>query len=215
MAKKNHTARPAQAIHAAATPTPASERTIFDELGMTPEEVREDLIAQGMDLDAEVEKMRKTILSLSNKYAPKAAAEKRQEMAPFLRSFPMREEAVAAGAPNWIGAANAPARANLLQILGHGAPEDLAWVDVKGRSMCDVGIRDDDTLLVDLRVEPKHGDIVIAHLAGLGQVVKRLVVEPGQKPMLVSENPDFKPIVIEDWSDLQIQGVVVARIGLF
>lgn len=84
---------------------------------------------------------------------------------------------------------------------------------VSGWSMRDSSIKDGDLVLVDPKAEIKDGDIVLAHVAGHGQVVKRLRLPLGENAILESANPDFKPIVISEPSDLRIHGKVLWRAG--
>ena len=84
---------------------------------------------------------------------------------------------------------------------------------VSGWSMRDSSIKDGDLVLVDPKAEVKDGDIVLANVAGHGQVVKRLRLSDGENAILESANPDFKPIVVTEPSDLRIHGKVLWRAG--
>jgi DNA polymerase V len=72
--------------------------------------------------------------------------------------------------------------------------------------MTDVGIFPDDLLVVDRIAEPASGDIVIAIVDG-EFTVKRLF-HNGHRIELRAENPDYQPIPLGDFSDVQIWGVV-------
>ncbi len=72
--------------------------------------------------------------------------------------------------------------------------------------MIKAGIHHDDILVVDRSLEPRHGKIVIAAVEGQ-LTVKRLNRGKG-KTMLMPENDDYPPIVIDDDNDMTIWGVV-------
>jgi len=86
---------------------------------------------------------------------------------------------------------------------------------VRGASMKDAGILDGDLLAVHRSAEARSGQIVVARLGGPGGdevTVKRLKRRGGQV-LLVAENPEFAPIVVESGRDaLVIEGIGV---GLF
>ena len=89
----------------------------------------------------------------------------------------------------------------------------LVAARVSGWSMKDDRIADGDTVLVDTRRVAKDGDIVLAHVAGRGQMVKRLRLTEFGGVSLASANAEFAPIVLDDPSSLTIHGVVVGRAG--
>jgi len=86
---------------------------------------------------------------------------------------------------------------------------------VRGDSMKGAGILDGDLLAVHRSAEARSGQIVVARLGGPGGdevTVKRLKRRGGQV-LLVAENPEFAPIVVEGGRDaLVIEGIGV---GLF
>ena len=77
---------------------------------------------------------------------------------------------------------------------------------VKGVSMIDVGIYDDDVLIVDRSITPAHNHIVLA-IIDEEFTVKRLF-KRGQDIRLVAENANFSPIVLVEGQELRIWGVV-------
>ena len=79
-------------------------------------------------------------------------------------------------------------------------------VKASGDSMVNAHIQDGDMLVVNKSIEPMHGKIVIAAVAG-ELTVKRLVIMP-EKIQLVAENSNYSPIEIEDENSLEILGVV-------
>ena len=79
--------------------------------------------------------------------------------------------------------------------------------------MRDASIKDGDLVLIDRSRQARDGDLVLAFLAGQGQMVKRLRLLGDRGAMLESANPDFAPIHVPDAAALTIHGVVVARAG--
>ena len=81
---------------------------------------------------------------------------------------------------------------------------------VRGMSMRDVGIMDGDLLAVKQAREAQNGQIVVARL-GDEVTVKRFhrnqhLIE------LLSENPDFKPIVVHPGEPFELEGLAVGLI---
>jgi repressor LexA len=81
---------------------------------------------------------------------------------------------------------------------------------VRGMSMRDAGIMDGDLLAVKQGKEAKNGQIVVARL-GDEVTVKRFhrnhnLIE------LLSENPDFKPIVVQPGEAFELEGLAVGLI---
>lgn len=190
---------------------PGKQSELHKLLGMTDAELRQELIDEGIDPDAEIAAMRRLGRVMAAKFAPQIEREAALPRAAG-KTFPLFAEAVAAGAPAWAEGATPADEVSLLDVLSKGTSEDTMWARVSGWSMRDEGINDGDLVLVDVKTEPKDGDIVLAHLAGEGQVVKRLRKRRG-KLTLESANPDFAPIPVNDPSTLRIHGVVVGRAG--
>ncbi|MEC8740636.1 MAG: transcriptional repressor LexA [Pseudomonadota bacterium] len=68
---------------------------------------------------------------------------------------------------------------------------------VKGTSMIDVGIYEDDLLAVHKTDQARNGDIVVARVDD-EVTVKRLETSRSKhKVTLIAENPDFDPIVVD------------------
>ncbi len=84
---------------------------------------------------------------------------------------------------------------------------------VKGTSMIDIGIYEDDLLAVHKTNQARNGDIVVARLDD-EVTVKRL--ETGRskyKLNLLPENPDFEPIEVDTrTTDFAIEGISVGVI---
>lgn len=183
------------------------------ELGMTPEEVHQSYIDDGIDPEAVVAQMRRLGAVLAAKYAPQIEREERARNPNFTAPLPLFRESVAAGPAAWAEPAGvAPSGASLVDVMTAGKPEDTILAKVCGWSMRDEGIKDGDYVMVNVKLEPNDGDIVLAHIAGEGQVVKRLR-KKGDAIVLESANPDFADIVVKDPATLRIHGVVVGRAG--
>lgn len=92
-------------------------------------------------------------------------------------------------------------------------PTATFFVRVSGDSMEGAKIFDGDVLVVDRSVEPKHGSIVVAAVYG-ELVVKRLQKERSGLA-LISENEEYKPILIDDTEGCFIWGVVTGSARVF
>ncbi|GGI16480.1 LexA family protein [Oxalicibacterium faecigallinarum] len=79
---------------------------------------------------------------------------------------------------------------------------------VAGWSMRDAGIEEDDILVVDRSIGPRHGHIVVATVDG-DFTVKKLYRRAGVVELRPA-NPDFKPIEFSDGQELVIWGVVTS-----
>jgi DNA polymerase V len=90
-------------------------------------------------------------------------------------------------------------------LIKHPAATFL--VRVSGHSMIDAGIHENDMLVVDRSIQPAHGKVVVAAVDGL-LTVKRLHKNHDGKFMLIPDNPQFDPIVIDEESNVYIWGVV-------
>ena len=86
---------------------------------------------------------------------------------------------------------------------------------VRGQSMKDAGIMDGDLLAVHRTTDARSGQIVVARLegrAGDEVTVKRLKRRGGQI-LLVAENPEFAPIVVDaKKAPLAIEGIAVGLV---
>ena len=87
-------------------------------------------------------------------------------------------------------------------------------LEVKGDSMIEEGINDGDILVVDRSLEAKSRDIVIAIFEG-NLTVKRLVIKTDGSAILKAENPLYKNILISEYAELEIWGVVTSAIRQF
>lgn len=72
--------------------------------------------------------------------------------------------------------------------------------------MLQIGIYDGDTLIVDRSIAPLHNHIVLATVDE-AFTVKRLF-KRGDDVKLLSENPEFAPIILKEGQELRVWGVV-------
>ena len=79
-------------------------------------------------------------------------------------------------------------------------------VRVKGNSMVDANIYEDDVLVVDKSLEATHGKIVIAVVDGEFTVKTLHVINNEVK--LIPANPEYPEIVLNSEQELNIWGVV-------
>lgn len=86
--------------------------------------------------------------------------------------------------------------------------EDYFMLSVIGNSMIDAGIFEGDLVVVDMKKEPRDGDIVVA-LVDNENTLKRLVKQGGNT-YLKAENKDYNDIYPRN--ELYVQGVVTALI---
>lgn len=86
------------------------------------------------------------------------------------------------------------------------AESDLIVCDVVGDSMIGAGIKSSDILLANSFEIPENGKIVIAEIDGKLYVKRYSVI--GGLVNLVSENPDYEPIIINSHQKFRIKGVV-------
>ncbi len=82
---------------------------------------------------------------------------------------------------------------------------------VEGESMIDEQIRDGDYIVVSSQDTATDGQMVVALVGGDSATVKKMYREPDGRIRLQPANPSMAPIV-EDSSNVQIQGVVVGVI---
>ena len=117
--------------------------------------------------------------------------------------FPLYSSKVSAGFPS-------PADDNLEKSLDLNSylikrPAATFFVRVVGDSMINAGIHNNDIIIVDRSIKPRHGKIVVVALDGQ-MTVKRLY-RRDKKVVLLPENKLFKPIEILDSMEMVIWGV--------
>ena len=94
------------------------------------------------------------------------------------------------------------------QLIQH--PISTFFLRVSGDSMIGAGIYDKDLLVVDRSLDPRPGLIVIAILDG-SFTLKRLTRHRGIL-YLEAEHPNYPPLDLRNYSDIQIWGVAVYSI---
>ncbi len=92
-------------------------------------------------------------------------------------------------------------------------PQATYLLKASGHSMVEAGIFDNDILVVDKAVKPRHGHIVVAVVDG-DFTVKRLYQRAGQIK-LKAANPTFADITPKDGQEIVVWGVVTATIKQF
>ena len=186
-------------------------------LDMTAQEVEADIRARGKDPKAILARFNEMLLTVPVQHQSFATDNSDMidvpEINDGLESLRIYEDSVAAGIPMG-NSSDVPRRwTNRTDLFGHQDYQHSFFAKVSGWSMKGDRIIDGDTVLVDARAKPKDGDIVLANIAGAGQVVKRLRIIDGEQMILESANADFKPIVIDDPAQVAIQGVVRGLAG--
>jgi repressor LexA len=89
--------------------------------------------------------------------------------------------------------------------------ERMFALRVRGDSMIDEQIRDDDFIILQSQQTAENGQTVVALIDGSDATVKRFFGSRNQV-RLEAANPRYKPIVIRPPERVQIQGVVVGVI---
>jgi DNA polymerase V len=85
-------------------------------------------------------------------------------------------------------------------------PAASFFVRVEGDSMINAGIHSGDILIVDRAIEPSDNKIVIAILHG--ELTVKRIRKMDNKLYLIAENPDFKPIEVNEDMDFEVWGIV-------
>lgn len=103
-------------------------------------------------------------------------------------------------------------RIDLTQVLiTH--PQATYCIRVSGHSMVEAGIFDNDILVVDRAIKPRHGHIVVAIVDG-NFTVKQLHQRQG-RTKLKAANPTFPDIVPKEGQMIEVWGVVTSTIKQF
>jgi DNA polymerase V len=87
------------------------------------------------------------------------------------------------------------------------SPSSTFFVRVSGDSMKDIGIFNDDILIVDKSLKCNHNDIIIAFLDS-EFLVKRLFITKKNEIFLLPENRNYKPIKVINHDDFTVWGKV-------
>lgn len=89
-------------------------------------------------------------------------------------------------------------------------PEATFYVKVKGSSMINIGIYENDILIVDRSIQPINNSIVIGVVNG--EFTVKRINKSEDKFYLIPENDNFPPIEITETMDFKIWGVVTNAI---
>jgi DNA polymerase V len=103
-------------------------------------------------------------------------------------------------------------RIDLTQVLIKH-PQATYLLRARGHSMVEAGIFDNDILVVDRAIKPRHNHIVVAVVDG-DFTVKRLYLVAG-RIKLKAANPTFPDIVPRDGQTIEVWGVVTSSIKQF
>ncbi len=85
-------------------------------------------------------------------------------------------------------------------------PAATFFVRVKGESMQEIGILDQDILVVDRSLAAKNGTVIVAVINGEFTVKK--ICKKGKDWFLVAENKNYQPILLTKEMDFTVWGVV-------
>ena len=103
-------------------------------------------------------------------------------------------------------------RCDLIELLS-SHPQATYFMRVRGDSMIEAGIRDNDIVAINRALEAHHHSIVVA-IVDNEFTCKRLFRRNGQV-RLVAANPTYPDIRPKDGQTLTIWGVVTAAVTLF
>lgn len=85
-------------------------------------------------------------------------------------------------------------------------PAATFFMRVRGNSMLNAGIHENDILIVDRSLKPVDGRIVIAAIDG--QLTIRRLKKQNGCMLLLAENPHDNPVKIKQDNDIYIWGVI-------
>ncbi|MBB1319888.1 translesion error-prone DNA polymerase V autoproteolytic subunit [Shewanella sp. SR43-4] len=78
----------------------------------------------------------------------------------------------------------------------------------QGESMQDVGIFDGDMIIVDRHETARNGDVIVANFNG--EFVCKIL--DTKRRVLLSSNQQYLPVIIHEYDDFSIEGVVTRSI---
>ena len=107
---------------------------------------------------------------------------------------------------------HAESRLDLNEYLINQA-ESTFFVRIKGDSMVDAGILDNDIVIVDRSKSAAINDIVLASIDG--EFTVKVLTKNNKGPYLMPANKEFKPIYFEEGSQFEIWGVVTGSVRKF
>jgi len=185
-----------------------TEQSLYEFFDTTEQTIEKQMHQEGYDVKRIVQQVKNVGLTAKRHWDQKEDV----LLSPlFSVKVPYFEEAASAGSAT--PALDDGATLSSLSDLLAGVPiHQCIFVNVQGDSMKQVGLMDGDVVIVDTKAVPKTGDIVLAHIQPLGQVIKRLELK-GNMALLHSENEAYAPIKVNVASSLHIKGVVLMRLG--
>jgi DNA polymerase V len=99
----------------------------------------------------------------------------------------------------------------MAQLIRH--PQATFLLRVRGESMRDAGIFDNDVVMVDRAITPRSGQIVVAVVDG--EFVCKTLYQRAGRIKLKAANVTFPDLIPKEGQTLEIWGVVVAAIKQF
>jgi DNA polymerase V len=97
------------------------------------------------------------------------------------------------------------------QLIRH--PQATYLLRVRGESMRDAGIFDNDVVMVDRAIAPRSGQVVVAVVDG--EFVCKTLYQRAGRIKLKAANVTFADIIPKEGQTLEIWGVVIAAIKQF
>ncbi|MEK9771853.1 MAG: translesion error-prone DNA polymerase V autoproteolytic subunit [Nitrosomonadales bacterium] len=91
--------------------------------------------------------------------------------------------------------------------------ETTFFVRVKGDSMVDAGILDNDIVIVDRSKQARLGAIVLASIDG--EFTVKTLSKKKEIPVLLPANKNYQPIEVKETSQFEIWGVVTGSVRKF
>ncbi len=95
------------------------------------------------------------------------------------------------------------------ELIEH--PAATFFARVRGDSMADEGITEDDILVIDRSIEPEHGDLAVCCLDG-EFTLKRLCFASNKRLLLMPSNRRYRPIEISPERSFSVWGIVLYTI---
>ncbi len=99
----------------------------------------------------------------------------------------------------------------MVQLIKH--PQATFLLRVRGDSMRDAGIFDNDVVMVDRAITPRSGQIVVAVVDG--EFVCKTLYQRAGRIKLKAANVTFPDLIPKEVQTMEIWGVVVAAIKQF
>lgn len=101
----------------------------------------------------------------------------------------------------------------VMALFPNTGDKDIFVLQVKGSSMIEAHIQDEDYVIVERREVAENGETVVALIDNDRATLKRFYREKG-RVRLQPAHPDMKPIILRE-GDLAIQGVVIGVLRKF